>query len=104
MAILYLIVLPTPHFLAFDIPKIAHCSFVRGQAIRGDFIARAMALERLSHEAQSSLLIAGLGDIAFEDFSFLVHRTPKVVRLTIDLNEHLIEMPLPLAKVESGRT
>ena len=33
---------------------------------------------------------------AFQDFTFVIHSPPKVVRIVFNLNEHLIQVPLPI--------
>ena len=30
--------------------------------------------------------------------AFVIYRTPQAIRLTIDLNEHLVQLPAPLRK------
>lgn len=55
-------------------------------------------LSAFLHEGEGGYLVAGLADVAFEDFAFLVYRTPEVVGLAVDLHIDPIEMPTPLAE------
>ena len=43
--------------------------------------------------------IAGLGNIAFEHFAFMVGGTPEVMHLSVDLDVHFIKMPFPMGFV-----
>ena len=55
----------------------------------------------LSHcfleEFHCGLLITRLRDEAFQDFAFMIDGSPKVMLLTVDLDEHLVQMPPPSA-------
>ena len=42
------------------------------------------------------LAITALCDKAFQDFPFVIHSTPKVVRFAVNLHEHLIQVPLQI--------
>lgn len=57
-----------------------------------------MALERLLHERQSPLLVAGFRDIALEDLALMIDGAPEIYHLAIDLHVHFIEVPLPVAE------
>jgi hypothetical protein len=48
-----------------------------------------------------SLLIPFLGDKAFQDFAFVVDSPPKVMPFTIDLHEHLVQMPPPSTRTHA---
>ena len=47
-------------------------------------------------EFQCCLAITALRNEAFQYFPFVIHSPPKIVRLAVDLHEHLIQMPLPV--------
>jgi hypothetical protein len=55
-----------------------------------------MAFHGLPEEFQSGLAITALRDKAFKDFPLVINGPPKVVRLAVNLHEHLIQMPLPM--------
>jgi hypothetical protein len=42
------------------------------------------------------ILISALGDVAFENLAFVIHRSPEVNHLAVQLHVHLIEMPSPM--------
>lgn len=44
-----------------------------------------------------------LGDVALEDFTFMVDSTPPVMRLSIDLHKVLIDVPTPMSKLSHSR-
>ena len=46
---------------------------------------------------QGGLLIARLRHEAFQYLTFVIHSPPQVVPFTVDLHEHLIQMPAPAA-------
>ena len=56
----------------------------------------AMAFHGFPKEFQCCLAITALCDEAFQDFSFVIHSPPEVVRLAVYLREYLIQMPLPV--------
>jgi hypothetical protein len=55
-----------------------------------------MALKCLAHEPQRCGFVPALGDVALEDLALLVHRSPEVAHLAIDLHVDLVEVPLPM--------
>ena len=57
-----------------------------------------MTFECLLHEGESGRFVAFPGDEAFQDLALVVHRSPQVMHLAIDLYVHLIEMPLPVSE------
>ena len=40
--------------------------------------------------------VSALGKVAFQNFTFVVNRPPKIVRFAIDLDENSIQMPFPI--------
>lgn len=52
--------------------------------------------QRLSGKFECRLTIARLGHEALEDFAFMICGAPEIMCLTINLPEHLIDMPAPL--------
>ena len=57
-----------------------------------------MPLKRLLHEAQCCVLVAGFGDVAFQDLSFVIHGPSQIDHLPIELHVHLVEVPAPLTE------
>lgn len=55
-----------------------------------------MPLQRLLHEPQCRRFVPILGDVAFQDLTFVIDGSPQVLRLAIDLYEHLINVPAPV--------
>ena len=98
MAVLHPVVGPASHLLLVGIAKLGHRRLVGAQAIGGDGVGTAVALERLLHEGHRRGLVAGLGDKALEDLAFVIDRAPQVAHLAVHLHVHLVEVPLPLAK------
>jgi hypothetical protein len=56
-----------------------------------------MVSHQFLEEFQCGNPIALLGDIAFQNFAFVIDCSPKVVRLAVYLHEDLVQMPFPLA-------
>lgn len=98
MRVLRPVVGPASHLLFAGVTKLSHRSFVRGETIGGDFIGGAVPFQRLLHEPQRGLLVSCLGDVALEYLSLLIHRTPQVMQLSIDLYVNLVEVPFPLSE------
>lgn len=80
---------PAPHLLLPGIAELVHRCTVATQAIGGDRLRCAVALERLLHEGEGRLLVACLRDEAFEDFTFVIDSTPEVHHLAVQLHVHL---------------
>jgi hypothetical protein len=55
-----------------------HRGLVGAKAIGGDLFRRSLALERLLHEGQRRVLVAGFRDVALENLAFLVDRAAQV--------------------------
>ena len=56
----------------------------------------AKALHCFSEEFQCGFAISALGDITFQHLALVIHGTPKIMRLAINLHKYLILMPLPV--------
>ena len=92
------VVEPAPRFLSICGTNIPQCSTVGPKSICDDYLGLSVLSHRLLEEFQCGFLVACLGDEAFQDLPFVVHRAPQVVPLAVDLHEHLVEMPLPVAR------
>ncbi len=55
-----------------------------------------VTLHGFPEEFQCCFAIPALRDIAFQHLALVIHGTPKVMRLAINLHKHLIQMPLPV--------
>jgi hypothetical protein len=55
-----------------------------------------MAFHDFPQEFLGCLAITALCDEDFQDFPVVIHCPPKIVRLAVNLHEHLIQVPLPI--------
>ena len=56
----------------------------------------AVTFHRFPEELQCRFAIPSLGDIAFKHLTLVIYGAPQVVGFTVDLYEHLVQMPLPI--------
>ena len=98
MRVLGPVVRPAAGLLLLLTAEFREGRFVRAQSIGDDCLRGTMSLQRLADETQGGSLVAGPGNVAFQDFALLVDRSPQVYHLTIHPNVHLVEVPLPMAK------
>lgn len=68
------------------------------EPIRHDHFGAAVLAHCFLEELKRSPLVAGLRHEALEDLSLVINGSPEVVSLAVDLHEHLVEMPSPLAR------
>jgi hypothetical protein len=76
--------------------KRLRCQSNRCQPVGDEDMWAAMAFHCFPEEFQGSLGITALCDKAFEQFPFMIHSPPKIVRLAVDLHERLVQVPLPV--------
>jgi hypothetical protein len=55
-----------------------------------------MAFHGFPKEFEGCIAIKALLNEAFQDLPFVIHGAPKIVRLAVDLHEHLIQVPSPI--------
>jgi hypothetical protein len=55
-----------------------------------------VTLQRLLQEPQSRTFVPFLGDIAFKNFTFMIHRAPQIAPLAVDLYKDLVEVLAPV--------
>ena len=55
-----------------------------------------VTLHGFPEEFQCCFAIPALRDIAFQHLALVIHGSPKVVRLAVNLYKNLIQMPLPV--------
>jgi hypothetical protein len=76
----------------------SHCCAVRTQPVSHDAPWSAIALHRPFQEIQGGPAIPALRREYFEYLSFVIDRTPEIMRLAVDPDEHLIQVPTPSRK------
>ena len=57
-----------------------------------------MPLHRFPEEFQRGFSIPALDHKGFQDFAFVIDGPPEVMSDTVDLHEHLVEMPAPVGQ------
>lgn len=57
-----------------------------------------MPFQSLLQESQRSGSVPFLRDEAFQDFALMIDGTPKIMTLTVDFYEDLIEVPAPVGE------
>jgi len=90
------IVEPTASFLAFGIPDDLHGGPIRTKTVSYNRDWAAVSLHRLLQECKRSPAIPLLRNEGLKNLTFVIHRSPEVVNLTVDPHENLIQMPAPL--------
>jgi hypothetical protein len=63
-----------------------------------------VALQGFLDECQSGSFVTFLRNVAFENLTLVIHRTPQIMRFAVDLHEHLVEVPAPVAETPHPRT
>ena len=96
MRILSSVVYPTTCFLPVSISYDHHRCAVGTQLVRYYNFRLAIALHRFSYEFQRCFAISALTHITFQNFTFVIYGTPKVVPFSVDLHKDLIKVPLPI--------
>ncbi len=61
-----------------------------------DHLTLAMTFHGFPQEFQRRFAVTALGHKAFEHLALVVHGPPKIVRLAVNLDENLVEGPLPM--------
>ena len=96
VAVLHPVVFPALYLAAVKIAQPTHRRRVGSQPVCRDPFGPAIVLQRVLDERQSLRIAPLLPDIGLEDLAHLIHSTPQVMSLAIDLDVHLVEMPAPL--------
>ena len=73
-------------------------SSVGPKLVRHQNMRATMPLHRFSEEFQRGFSIPALGHKGFQDFSFVINGSPKVMGDAIDLHEDLVQMPTPVGQ------
>ena len=98
MAVLHSIVGPATDFLFVGVAEVFHRCLIGGETVGSDLFRRPVALESLLHEGQRGIFVPGPGDTARKDLALMVHGTPEVDHLSVELHIHLVKMPAPVAE------
>ena len=85
MRILSSVVYPATCFLPVSISYDNHRCAVGTQFVRYYNFRLAIALHGFSYEFQRGFAIGALGDIAFQNFTFVIYGPPQIVHLAVDL-------------------
>lgn len=91
------IVFPATHLATVQIAQCAHRCRAGSQPIRDARFGTPMPFQRLFQELQSCGFVTLSGNVRFQDLTLMVHRTPQVMSLAVDLYEHLIKVPAPVS-------
>jgi hypothetical protein len=83
-------------FLARLISDDLHRGPIGRASVRDDNMRIAVPLHCFLEEFQRSSLIPLFRDIGFQDFAFVVDSAPKIMALSSNFDEDLIQVPLPL--------
>lgn len=98
MGILCSVVSPPACLLPIADAELPEGSPVGRQPIGHDLYDAAMSFQRFPDEFQRCFHVAGLCHEAFEHFTFVIDGAPEVVSFAVDLHEHLVQVPAPLAR------
>ena len=55
-----------------------------------------------SKKFQGCLLVTCLGNKTFQNLTLVIHCSPEIVALSVDLHEDFIQVPLPTAGFQTG--
>ncbi len=95
VGILGSIVEPPTALLIGSIADYRHRRSVRPKSVRHDGPRPAVALQRALQKLQRSSAIPALRGENLEHFAFVIDGAPQIVRLAIDPDENLVEVPSP---------
>nr|WP_233348652.1 hypothetical protein [Henriciella algicola] len=86
----------TTDLLAVEITDFLHSSAIGSEPIGDDSPRRTVPLHRFSEKPQGPCFIASFRDLAFQHVALMVESPSKIVGLSADLHQDLVEVPLPL--------
>jgi hypothetical protein len=90
------IVEPAPSFLSISVADLLHRRAVGTELVGDENICATMAFHDFLQEFEGYLAITARCNEAFQDVPFVIHWPPKIVRLAVNLHEHLVQVPLPI--------
>jgi len=97
VCILRTVVQPAAGFLPVGDAQVFHGRSVGPQLVGHVAIARTMFLHSFPKKLQSCLLVPGLCYKALKHLTLVIDRAPEIMPLAVDLHEHLVEVPSPVA-------
>ena len=103
VAVLHPVVLPSAHFTAVEIAQLAHCGRVGPESLGHDGTRLAVPLQGILQKLQSRCFIALFRHKGFEDLALVINRTPQIIPLAVDPDEHFIEVLSPVMKPTHSR-
>lgn len=98
MGILRAVVGPSSRFPVVAAAEVFQGRTVRAKAIGDEDIRSFMLLERFPEEFEGRLAIPRLGHEALQHLALMIDGAPEIVLLAVDLHEHLVEAPAPVAE------
>ena len=98
VGILHAIVGPATSFLLVADTEFPQGRAVGAQPVGDDHLGRTMPPPGSPDELQCRLLVTCLRHEALEDLAFMIYGSPQVVLFAIDLYEHLVQVPTPIAR------
>ena len=96
LGILGPIIQQADRFLPISVADDLHRGAIRAWLVRRNDNWTAVALHRFCKKLHSRFAVSALSNINFQHLTFVIHCPPEVVRLTVDLHKHLVQMPLPV--------
>ena len=72
------------------------CSAIGTQFVRHNHFWPAVALHCFFEEFQCCVAVSALGYITFKHLTFVINGPPEVMRLSVDLHEDFVQVPLPV--------
>jgi len=84
---------PTTALLVGDITDYFHCRTVGAKPVSHDRTWPAIAFHHPLEKLQCSLAIPALRRKDLQYLAFVIYRTPQIMRLSIDPDKHLVQVP-----------
>ena len=97
--VLDLVVQPTARFLPVACPYLPQCGAIGSQTVGDNHFRLTVFAHRSTYKFQDGLLFARLSDETLKNLTLMVHRASEVVPLAVDLHKHIVEIPLPTARL-----
>lgn len=73
-----------------------HRSAIRSEFVRHDDMWVPVPFHCFPEEFQRRFAISALCNKCLQHLTFVIHGSPKIVRLAVDLHENFVQMPLPV--------
>ena len=103
MRILRAIVEPTTNLLAIGVADLSHRRRIGAKPVSDDAPRPAMFLHDALQKLERCGLVPLLRDHGLQNLALVIDRPPQEAELTVDLHEHLIQMPTPLGEAAQMR-